>query len=158
MNGMNYDESRLTVKNVKGTYGMEGRGFLCSVYFDGKKVSNASDYGDGGPVMLDGISKAHLELLNQFTAAYLKAVEGYSDNEITNHCIGAWRGAMVAMAVDRFETNKELKRWCKKETLFRTDDMPEGEYRSIRHPYDAVVAAHIRKIAPGATIVNEMLQ
>jgi hypothetical protein len=38
------------VKNVKDFIGLEGHGFACTVYKDGKKIGEAVDTAGGGPV------------------------------------------------------------------------------------------------------------
>lgn len=40
-----------TVGKFKETHGMEGPGFIVTLYRDGKPVAEAADYGDGAPVM-----------------------------------------------------------------------------------------------------------
>lgn len=52
------------VKNVKSFIGRESHGFACSVYKDGKKIGEALEPGDGGPMdyrWTERISEIELE-------------------------------------------------------------------------------------------------
>lgn len=60
------------MKNIKWNLGREGYGCTGSLYLDGKRIGTYTDYGDGGPEMVDYISPQMEEKMMKFIIAYAK--------------------------------------------------------------------------------------
>ena len=143
---------KLTVKNIRSCQGMEGEAYSCTLYVDGKRAATAQNAGDGGETRIHFTDPK----VRDAVYAYAKQHEDYEymgDSEAWS--VQTTLEMLIAKLVDDKAVEKQLKGWCRTQTLFRTDDMPEGEYRTIRAKYSPSVAAHINRVAPGATIVNE---
>jgi len=144
-----------SVKGVKSFQGMEGLGFECSLYKDGKRIGTVTDVCDGGGYLQCNLKEGEEEALE----AYCKTLPSETSEEydITidiDPCI------FMSRLVDEFETNKTYKRWCKAKTVFRIDGDDEGSFRTINHVFDDKVKALLEQKYPnqGLYIVNEHLE
>jgi len=64
--------------------------------------------------------------------------------------------SFVCGLVDTYENDKWLKRNCRTKTLFRTPEMPDGEYRQILRKFDQPTVDHLRReFGDTVEIINE---
>ena len=140
-------KQRTTLKNIKESPGMsdETIAFSASVYLDGKRVGTARNRGNGG---CNEYAIAHEHLQELEAIARDLCPEDIAYEHLDYVVIG-----LVTTELDR----QWLKRHCRKKTLYRLPDMPEGQYRQILRPYDHRVRAYIREKYPDATIINEVV-
>ncbi len=146
-----------SVKGVKSFQGREGLGFECSLYKDGKRLGTVTDVANGGGQLQMNLKTREQETELEDYCKTLPQLSYMNDGKEkffdSDPCI------FVGGLVDKWETNKTHKRWCKKATVFRIDGDKEGQYRSISTKFDARVKAHLDKKYPdkGLYILNEHL-
>lgn len=115
--------------------------FTATIYVDGKKVGEVSNDGHGGP------NRYHFD-----------AFDGKKGYEIEQE-LQAWANTqppnkefpflkvdldmIVARLMDKEEESKQLRRWCKKETLFMLEGDAEGQWRTVKAPYSDRVQAFL---------------
>lgn len=124
---------KYTLKNVKLQNDMsdETQCFSAAIYCDGRKIGAVQNHGTGGsheywfPRHEDG------EALNKFA----QSLPHEFDFDITDQYIDK--------LLLEWDTTRQLKRWCKKETLFRLKGDQEGAWRRILHTYDPAVKQFI---------------
>jgi hypothetical protein len=137
---------KLTVKAIKSFEGMEGLGFNCSLYEDGKRMGAVIDEGRGGSFLYrlkgDAGGKKERELQRW---ARVQAQCGYSDQ----------LDIVVAGLVEDAENEKRLKRLCRKQTVAKLETDDDGEHSVWKVPYSPEFAAKIRAKFPVVEIVNE---
>jgi hypothetical protein len=153
-----------SVKNVKSFVGMEGYGFNCTLYRNGKKVGICIDDASGGgmhPIRWDQKVNAKEEqrLLNKHVASLPKVKSDLGDKTMTLTIDEGW---FVEELVSQYEKEREIrkvKRQCETKTLFRTADMKEGVYSYFRVPYSEKLKAHIiNKYGEAVEIFNEVFE
>lgn len=150
----------VSVKNVKNTRGIEGNGFTCSVYIDGRRVCEAEDWGDGGCVFFRGASAADLALLKEAGKAYILANREkydfmFTNGELTSLVeIEAWS---IHHLIDKHFEDKQLRGWCRTKIVLALPNLPAGQYATISTRYLNTPAqdATILAMNPGAEIVNK---
>lgn len=150
--------SKYEVKNVKSFTGREGYGYECSLYCDGKKVAKVLDEANGGEcyfswddyksekvkVTYERYGTERTVKATPAEAAFYEHLKGKTYEfygETNNHCQDTYVGHLVEV----YEQNKQIKKWCKKETVFRLKGDKEGSFRTVKAPYDSRVQAFIDK-------------
>lgn len=133
----------ITLKNLKIAkfLSQETTAFSATIYIDGRKAGTADNDGNGGP------NRYHFD-----------AFDGKRGHEIQQE-LEAWASTqppdkefpflkvdldtIVARLMDKEEESKQLRRWCKKETLFMLEGDAEGQWRTVKAPYSDRVQAFL---------------
>lgn len=142
-----YDLKGFAVKNVKNSRGHEGE--PCpygSIYYNNKKVGDFATDTWGGPM--------NINFTNDIAKkAFYEAVEAMPPCE--------FHGTMLdfndEMFIDELCTEFDLKKECKKKTLFVLSDTDEDSVMEIKHPYGPDIKAYLEKKYSKALveIINE---
>jgi hypothetical protein len=150
-----------TLKGLKSWRGREGYGFQVKLMADGKVIAEVTDEAHGGPIRWDSQNDA---ALCAFGVAHglVAPADGSDMPTPNNHCDLEVYDTAICTMVDALENaqrqKKQLRRWCKTETLFRLPGDKEGTYRTIKAVYAPPVRKFIlQKYGPTVTIVNESL-
>jgi hypothetical protein len=139
--GAQEGEHRMSVYEVKGVksfIGLEGYGFNATLYKDGKKVAFVIDDANGGCYNFQFDSA---ELEKEFFA-YVKTLPALEFQGTTLDMDG---DLYVGGLVEQYETQKKLRSWCKKKTVFTLKGDAEGEYHTVIHVFDDKVQAYLEK-------------
>ena len=147
-----------TLKGLKTWKSHDGGGWQAKLLANGKVIAEVTDEGNGGP--LDWLFMPD----TSDNVVAFGAAHGVTDI-LASRCIVRCDTAAdtaVCEMVDALENaqrhNKQVRRWCKTETLFRLPDDKEGAYRTIKAVYAPPVRKFIlQKYGPTVTIVNESL-
>lgn len=126
----------------------ETEAFVADLYVNGVKRGEVKNEGRGGcNFYSDRTVQAELD-------AYGKTIPPLvtKDFELVYDA-----DLLVGEVLDEWLDRKMVKRLCAKNTVFRTPDMPKGEYRSLNRKYSPEMAAYVRKEHPNATIMNEVI-
>jgi hypothetical protein len=102
--------------------------FSAVILFDGKPIGTVSNLGQGGP--------------NEYT---------WRDDKV-GATVNKWAEQQNPDGFEQLdqiiddllcdaEERKQLKRWCKRQTLFRLFGDAKGEWRTVKAPFDAKVKA-----------------
>lgn len=126
------------VKGVKSFVGMEGYGFNATLYKDGKKVAFVIDDANGGCYNFQFESA---ELEKEFFA-YVKTLPALDFQGTKLDMDG---DLYVGGLVEQYETQKKLRSWCKKKTVFTLKGDAEGEYRTLANVFGEKIRAYIEK-------------
>jgi len=155
-----------TVKNLKSFQVREGYGFECSLYKDGKRIGTVTDTAHGG--MIDFyLDKGEEKILDDYCDALPKEQWGNDDcipkaqfDKFYPKGRAIDKDLFVANLVDKFEKNKQFKRWCKKQTVYRIDGDKKGSYRTMPILYDSRVKASLENKYKdkGLVIINETIK
>lgn len=149
--------SKYTVRKVKTFVGHEGHGFNAELLRDGVPVAFALDEGNGGGVRFDWYDRTYapfkLERTDGGNPVTLKIpVEAAVLHE---HIKGQTRTAygeafplsmdmFVSELIDAYETERTIKRKCKKTTCYRLVGQKPGEYMQTAMVYSKELADKIR--------------
>lgn len=140
---------KVTLKGIKVNQVMseETLCFSASIYLDGKRVGVVSNRGHGGP---NEYQWSNAEAGRQIEA-WAETVETDYDFEKLDQIVDG--------LLEKAEEEKQLRRWCKKETLFSVEGDDNGAFRTIKAPFNAEVKAHLVKKYGDklVRIVNETL-
>ena len=148
---------RIELKNFKSHESLseETNAYTATVWVNGVRAFEARNNGQGGcddyrP--FDARGRELLEAAERWAKTLPPAqLEGYGSLPMN---LELYIGEMVEAKL-REKQEKQLQSWCKKKTIFRTPDMPEGEYKQYACPYTPQVKAYIEKHHPNAEIINE---
>lgn len=141
-----------TVNAVKTFRGHDGEGYNANLLRDGKKVAIVVDLADGGETQitwLDFKEKTEIVCTSPYDGKehryngspeekrFVEFLEKKTyvcefDGKATRHTAGTFIESLVSGFLDK----KKFDRLSKKETLFRVKGDPEGEWRTIKKPYD----------------------
>ena len=155
-----------TVKNVKSFQGREGHGYECSLYKDGKRIGIVTDTASGGQIDFY-LDKGEEEILDKHCDALPKKQWSKSTGLTKKQWNEYWKDGrkidkddFVTNLVTEWETLKEYKKWCKKETVFSVEGDEEGHFRTINRPFDSKIKAHIETKYAGkrVKILNETIK
>lgn len=133
-----------SLKKVKSFRGTDGHGFNADLMKDGKKVAFVYDMADGGPMSFEWMDRE-----NGFVPFEVKGYEGKPFvRKVTNEereflLYVAAQGEdglepeamVVAKMLDAMEQEKDLKKACKKNTLYRLKGDAPGKWRAVNAPY-----------------------
>lgn len=113
---------KLTVKNYKSCDGREGPGaaFSCSLYIDGKRAAAVSNGGSGGCNDYHWFDRS----LEQPFLAHCKTLHPDMKFEVEDHVVGC--------LLDALETEKQVKRWCRKSVVFRLAGDKADAFRTLQ--------------------------
>lgn len=167
------------IKKFKSFLGREGYGLNATILKDGKPVAFAMDDASGGDMEVDftnplqnakSFQAHHANAKVEEAAACEWALEWYRTSPDAEHaraltkrlneqfpdrasepngwaCLVSW----INHTVDSLQAKKRLDALSKKKTLFRlkSEQYEDGEYRTIKAPYDARVQAFLDQKYPG---------
>ena len=147
----------IELKNVKIYAGLsqETVAFSASLYVDGKKVGEARNAGHGGSNDVDAHDKDgrwDRDLIAMMETEAATHTWSYGD-EVHPHSLDSYIGDLV----DTFQEQRDLKRKCRTQTLFRipTETYQDGEYHVMKRKYDEGVKAYlVRSYGDKVEIVN----
>ena len=140
-----------TVKNVKGFQGLEGYGYECSLYKDGKKIGTITDTANGG--MADYyLDKGEKEILDKHCETLPKIVDKYIPDGMEVDA-----DMFVGGLVDKYEADKQIKRWCKTQIVYTLKGDEENSYRTIKAVFSPKTKELMEKkfANKGLVILNE---
>jgi len=128
-----------SVKGVKSFMGMEGYGYECSLYKDGKRIGTVTDVADGGGMLQCNLKDGEEEALE----AYCKTLPSETSEEYDltidiDPCI------FMSRLVDAFENDKRYKRLCKNKTVYTLKDNPESLW-SINIPFNELTEQKLKE-------------
>ena len=127
--------------------------FEASIYVDGIRAFIAHNDGRGGCNMYDPINEVGKKLLVMYEK-YAKTLPQY----VTKWGSGDMDlDILIGDMVEEQLANKQLKGWCRKETLFRLPDDKEGSYRTVKEKFNPDVKTYIMNKYPNAIIMNEVV-
>jgi len=130
-----------TIKGLVTFDGMEGDGFECSLYMDGKKVGKVFNEGCGGEPRFHVTDEAETAFNTKALTIFKKPDWMDGPDQDRQH---GWyaRDAFIGRLVDNAMELKDLKRWCKTKVLFNLHGDEEGSWRTIKgswkHDADAI--------------------
>lgn len=120
-----------TVKNVKFFRGMEGTGFNCTLYRDGKKVALVDDEANGGEYHFHWFDRAEEKILD----AHVKTLPPEPVENEMKKCfpkgMDITPDIFVSQLVSDFEMDSKWKRACKKGLCFRLKGDSKGYYMTL---------------------------
>lgn len=155
---------KITIKNLKTIRGEEGYAFNCTLYVDGVKAALVTNGGYGGCSEYNwsvGPDKSFYggDFSKKVYAyvASLPPVETTMGGEPFSY--KRELDGLIEDAINEQEVIKQYKRWCKKDqqTVWRTPDMKEGDWKVVSRAFTAEYAAEIRAKHPGAVFANELV-
>lgn len=111
------------LNNVKTTLGIEGRGTIASMYFNGKKVGTYNDYGTGGCADISFVSAEAEEKVYKAMIAYAK------ERIVDEHC-----SFLVKLYEERPEQYQEA---CER-FLKHHPYIPEGDITVKTMAFDSI--------------------
>jgi hypothetical protein len=166
------DKVMYTLKGLKSWRGREGYGFQVKLVADGKVIAEVTDEAHGGQIRWDSRDDAALRAFG--VAHGLVAPSDGSDVPTPNDLYSSRTGwekeleveevyaTAICTMVDALENEqrnkKQVRRWCKTETVFRLPDDKEGAYRTVKAVYAPPVRKFIlQKYGPTVIILNEHL-
>ena len=131
--------TKYEVKNVKSFEGMEGYGFNCSLYKDGKRIGTVLDDANGGSYyyMLD---KGEEEALRDYCKALPMVTYDFEDTGELHH---VFDDSFISDLVEEYENNARIKRLCRTKTLYSLKTDEEGTFWTIKAKYSERVRDHL---------------
>lgn len=113
---------KLTIKNLRTCAGRNGpdAAFSCSLYIDGKRAAVVRDEGCGGCFSYDWLDRS----LEKPFLEHCKALHPEIEFEAEDH--------VIATLLDALETEKQLKRWCRKSVVFRLVSDSDDAFRTLK--------------------------
>jgi hypothetical protein len=124
------NHSGYAVKNIKQFKGMEGEGFNATVYYNGVKLGEVRNLGDGG-CNLYYIPHSDMKILEN-TAKWIVG-EGYEVED-----------QFINQIIDDTLSDKCFRRDCKTKVLFRVKGDKEGSIMAYNTKYTPEFAQKIR--------------
>lgn len=150
--------SRLTVKSLKSCLGNEGYAYSATLYFDGKRVGEVRDDGNGGEPFVHFFKKVGGKIVRDEEAKkrVLAYVEEQPEVDMGPHPADRSKTWMlkpdlswvVGQVVDQALEEAQFKKWCRTKVCFRLKGDEEGTWRTIKANFKkegARVKAHLVK-------------
>ena len=148
----------LTIKNYKSCRGDEGDAFSCTLYIDGKRAALVRYDGNGGEFEFDftvagkGHGPWRGPLFDKFKA-YVDGLPEVESSMVDPRTGETWSykpnmDMVVEQAIRLMLENRQLKRWCKNQVLFRVKGDEEGSWRTLQASWAEKgdkVRAHLAK-------------
>lgn len=149
---------KIELKNVKISQDLseETTAYTATVYVNGQRAFTASNHGQGGsdnywPVDAEG--KALL-LEAEAWAEALPAMEIPAGEPMGPCTLPMNLDLYISQLLEEWDLNEQIKRWSRKETVFRRPDTKPGAYLTVKAPYSPAVHAYIMKKYPDAEIIR----
>lgn len=127
---------KFEIKNYKECMGREGYAYSCTLYMGDPKVRVClvNQLGDGGEIRMEWLPGC---------ATFKQEWDAYVANLPEDEGLQPDDGMAIATIIDEWETEKKLKKWCKKWTVFLLKD--EEGIRTLNVPYSLVIGDNLRK-------------
>jgi hypothetical protein len=132
---------KITLKNVQVNQKLsdETLCFSATLYIDGTRAGVVSNRGCGAPHEFQfqdrKLEKSFYEWCQQQPPHPADASFPYS--------LPMDADLYISLLLGDMETNKQIKKWCKKQTLFRLKNDPKGEWRTLKLPFNQQVKERI---------------
>lgn len=126
-----------TVNKLRSYRGTEGWGFNADLMKDGHKIAFVIDSAEGGMYSFEWVDRKHEKEMQE----YVKTLP-----EVDTPIYGKLKydiDLFVAKLVDDFETEKKLKKACRKGTLYRLKEDPPDRWRALGNKFDENVKAYL---------------
>jgi len=151
----------LAIKGLKYMDGPDGLIFQYSVYVDGKRRFMARNDGNGGCHAYDPVANGHGNWAESLRC--IRDAEAWAKTLPSREITLGQTTLTVESDLDQVIDDlvfaemerRQLKAWCRNATVFRTEDTPEDQWRSVNHVYTPEVRDWIHARYPGAEIANE---
>lgn len=143
-----------TIKNLKTMNGMEGMAYSCTLYRDGIKIAECIQDGRGGNTNIRFLNRDEEKKLDAHCATLPPCPPFYPGDKPLNMDADLF----IAQLVEQFQTDKQLKSWCKKKTVYRVpgQQYKEGEYSISPTPYTSKIKDFlVGKYGKDVEIINE---
>ena len=151
-----------SVNGVKSFIGNEGYGFNANLLRDGKKVAFLIDDANGGEINVQwldwkapkvevkGINYTGKEYTHSGTPEQAKLAKFLMNlpktkNPYDGKMEHVSRDVYLCELVDKFESEKQFKRWCKTKVCFRVKGDKEGSWRTLKAKFHPLIAEKIRE-------------
>jgi hypothetical protein len=135
-----------TLKIKRDTEGVEGRGFVGTLYRDAKKVADVLDGGDGGGAW------PRCWVSKEECAAFHEHVNNtppfYFHGALIKHSVDSFLGQLE----DRARLLKWARRKCKDAVVFKVRGDEEEAWRVIKQPLSRAILDHLEEKYHGAVI------
>jgi len=138
-----------SVKNVKSITGHDGACFEASLYEGDKRVAIVAEDTWGGPTNFHWLDDKDekVDVTVKHYNGNLHIYKGTpAEARFSKHVleIDQDREVFVCSLVHKFEEEKQLRKWCNKETLFRLKGDKEGSWRTVKSKFSPNVVNWIR--------------
>lgn len=127
------------LKNLPSDYGDRAEdGYRCTVYRDGLRLGTYTMPTNGGMYPI-------FEMKASDKTQLIAEAWKQTDEPFTEHADGLVVGIFLEGIIEEYEKQRQLKRWCKKSTVFTLKGDEDGSFRTIKAPYTTAVQNHILK-------------
>ena len=138
-----------SIKNVKTFRGMEGQGFNADLYKDGKKIAFVMDSAQGGCLDFEWIDRKEEKIINDYAKTLPKSKTFGIEIEMDADII-------IDNLVNDYLLDKEYKRKCKNNVVFKTKEDEEGSYNVVKAEYNPDIKKRLMEKYPTITeFINE---
>jgi len=145
---------RYEIKNLKTgpsrEFGPNGA-YTCTLYRDNKRVATVFEAGDGGDISIEWLDRKQPKVQvsvhnhNGGVCTYSGTPEQKKFAEFVDTQTFEWEysegpqrhgvGTYIGTLVGEFEENRQYKRWCRNETVFRLKGDGKGQWRRLKAPF-----------------------
>ena len=130
---------KLEVKNIKTFRGMEGMGFNCTLYIDGRKAGMVIDDARGGSYHYEISGDDYKNLRD-----YAKSLPHLPCEWKTGVLFEQDLDSIIGKLVDNFENDKRMKRFCKTSLVYSLKTDKPGQFWKQSGGYSPEKAQKIR--------------
>lgn len=142
-----FDHAGYSIKNYKECQGRDGYAFSLTLYKDNKRILSVKNSGCGGCNRYHAIlpKGTKPEVIGKTKRKRVAKLLETAENVLESNYVEA-HDMFIGKLIDDMLNERQLKRFCKKQTLFRlTGD--ENSYRRINKVYTPAVAVQLRNQA-----------
>lgn len=112
--------------------------FQCSIIIDGKNAGTASNDGHGA------CNRYHFKD-RETEKRFMEYCESLPPVQFDGGSLPSDADLVIGGLIDKIESEREFKRWCRKKTVFRIKGDKAGEWRAVNIEYGAKAVDWIRK-------------
>lgn len=115
----------VTLKNVKiaNHLSQETTAYTASIYLNGKRIGDVRNDGGGGCDMI------HINAADRTAFAAVVESEWTGDSLYEK----AKDEELMMRLLEKFETDRQTKRWTKTQVVWRVEGDAEGKFRTLKH-------------------------
>tara|TARA_R100001086_G_scaffold46873_1_gene20624 strand:- start:465 stop:938 length:474 start_codon:yes stop_codon:yes gene_type:complete len=134
----------------------ETTAFAAQLWVDGEYIADVSNNGHGGSNRINHRFDGNGLNTRDKVESFEKWCEEQPDHESPHGSLGMNADFYISLMVDDYQSQQEMKRWCKTKTVVRLKGDPEGTFHIYKRPYDSAFADWIRRKEPDLVeIMNE---